>query len=266
MTMLFARHPHHRCRLRHRRPHGGTRRPARCRVIGVDVREPAGPVGSFVKADISSKAGVDDLVASLPQRIDALCNVAGLSGNTGAASTLAVNFFGLRALSEGLAPKLREGGAIVNVASIAGYGWRANLNRAASMAGIEGFPDIAKVVADHAVKNEKAIRSRRNCCCFGLSVPRIRTCSRTWHPRQCGEPGAGRNADPETVPQRARRSPASTATLPGSGAPAHRAISHGGAVPVLGGTARVGQWRQRCGRWRPSRLDQRRSAWFLEHE
>ncbi|MGX5828933.1 coniferyl-alcohol dehydrogenase [Mesorhizobium sp. 43Arga] len=124
-------------------------------VIGVDVREPAAAAGSFVKADISSKASVDELVARLPQRIDALCNVAGLSGNTGAVSTLAVNFFGLRALSEGLAPRLREGGAIVNVASIAGYGWRANLNRAASMVGIEGFPDVAKVVADHAVKNEE---------------------------------------------------------------------------------------------------------------
>lgn len=124
-------------------------------VIGVDVREPASPAGSFVKADISSKAGVDDLIARLPQRIDALCNVAGLSGNTGAVSTLAVNFFGLRALSEGLAPRLREGGAIVNVASIAGYGWRANLNRAASMIGIEGFPDVAEVVAEHAVKNEE---------------------------------------------------------------------------------------------------------------
>ncbi|UVK56892.1 coniferyl-alcohol dehydrogenase [Mesorhizobium sp. AR02] len=124
-------------------------------VIGVDVREPAALAGSFVKADISSKAGVDDLIARLPQRIDALCNVAGLSGNTGAAATLAVNFFGLRALSEGLAPRLREGGAIVNVASIAGYGWRANLNRAASMVGIEGFPDVAKVVADHSVKNEE---------------------------------------------------------------------------------------------------------------
>jgi len=89
-------------------------------VIGVDVREPAAPVGSFVKADISSKAGVDELIARLPQRLDALCNVAGLSGNTGAAATLAVNFFGLRVLSEGLAPRLREGGAIVNVASIAG--------------------------------------------------------------------------------------------------------------------------------------------------
>jgi NAD(P)-dependent dehydrogenase (short-subunit alcohol dehydrogenase family) len=124
-------------------------------VIGVDVREPAAAMGSFVKADISSKAGVDELVARLPQRIDALCNVAGLSGNTGAAATLAVNFFGLRALSEAVAPKIREGGAIVNVASIAGYGWRANLNRAASMVSIEGFPDVAEVVRDHAVRNEE---------------------------------------------------------------------------------------------------------------
>jgi len=124
-------------------------------VIGVDMREPAGHHGVFVKADISSKAGVEDLVAQLPPRLDALCNVAGLSGSTGAAATLAVNFYGLRALSEALAPKLREGGAIVNVASIAGFGWRANLNRAASMVGIEGFPDVAKVIADHAVKNEE---------------------------------------------------------------------------------------------------------------
>ncbi|MDX8435252.1 MULTISPECIES: coniferyl-alcohol dehydrogenase [Mesorhizobium] len=124
-------------------------------VIGVDVREPDASAGSFVKADISSKAGVDELVARLPERLDALCNVAGLSGNTGAVSTLAVNFYGLRALSEALAPKLREGGAIVNVASIAGFGWRANLNRAASMIGIEGFPNVARVVADHAVKNEE---------------------------------------------------------------------------------------------------------------
>ena len=43
-----------------------------------------------------------------------------------------------------MAPKIREGGAIVNVASIAGFGWRANLNRAASMVGVEGFPDVAR--------------------------------------------------------------------------------------------------------------------------
>ena len=128
--------------------------------IDFAMREPAGHQGVFVKADISSKAGVDDLVARLPPRLDALCNVAGLSGSTGAVSTLAVNFYGLRALSEALAPKLREGGAIVNVASIAGFGWRANLNRAASMVGIEGFPDVANVVADHDFLDDGLRRDR----------------------------------------------------------------------------------------------------------
>ena len=59
--------------------------------------------------------------AKLPSRFDGLCNVAGLSGSTGAVATLSVNFYGLRALSEAVAPRIREGGAIVNVASIAGF-------------------------------------------------------------------------------------------------------------------------------------------------
>lgn len=43
---------------------------------------------------------------------------------------------------------------MVNVASIAGYGWRANLDRAKRMVGVQGFPDIAKVMADNEVPNE----------------------------------------------------------------------------------------------------------------
>jgi NAD(P)-dependent dehydrogenase (short-subunit alcohol dehydrogenase family) len=121
-------------------------------VIGVDVREPSGSM-SFIKGDLSSAAGVADIVRQLPKHLDGLCNVAGLSGSTGAVATLSVNFYGLRALSEAVAPVLRPGSAIVNVASIAGFGWRANLNRAKSMVGVEGFPDVAKVIADHAVDN-----------------------------------------------------------------------------------------------------------------
>jgi NAD(P)-dependent dehydrogenase (short-subunit alcohol dehydrogenase family) len=55
-----------------------------------------------------------------------------------------------------VAPRLREGGAIVNVASIAGYGWRANLERAKSLTGIDGFPEVAAVVAEHGLKDEEA--------------------------------------------------------------------------------------------------------------
>ncbi|WP_037080011.1 coniferyl-alcohol dehydrogenase [Rhizobium sp. CCGE 510] len=124
-------------------------------VIGIDVREPVVGSGAFIKGDLSTPSGIAEIVARLPARLDALANVAGLSGNTGIVATLAVNFYGLRALSEAVAPRLREGSAIVSVASIAGYGWRANLERAKTLTGIEGFPDVAAVVADHGLKNEE---------------------------------------------------------------------------------------------------------------
>lgn len=120
-------------------------------VIGVDLREPKAGLAGYVKGDLASPAGIAAIVKQLPARFDALCNIAGLSGAPGAAPTVAVNFYGLRALSEAAAPRIREGGAVVNVASIAGYGWRANLNRAKSMVAAGGFPDVAAVLKAHDV-------------------------------------------------------------------------------------------------------------------
>ena len=123
-------------------------------VIGVDRSAPDVAFGQFLEGDLSTPEGVAVIARALPAQIDGLCNVAGVSGRSGAADTLAVNFFGLRALSEALAPKIREGGSVVNVASIAGYGWRANPERAAAIARMQGFPDAASVVADHAIPND----------------------------------------------------------------------------------------------------------------
>jgi NAD(P)-dependent dehydrogenase (short-subunit alcohol dehydrogenase family) len=125
-------------------------------VVGVDVNPPARPLDAFIKADVGSAQGVAEIVQTLPPRFDALCNVAGVSGMVGAARTLAINFYGLRALSEALAPRLREGGAIVNVASIAGYGWRANLERAKAFTGPPGFPDLDALLAAHNVPDAEA--------------------------------------------------------------------------------------------------------------
>ena len=120
-------------------------------VIAIDRNEPAARYAGFIKGDISNQAGVDAIVDKLPVRVDALCNVAGLSGAPGIAPTVAVNFYGLRALSAGAADRIRDGGAVVNVASIAGYGWRANLDRAKAMVAVPGFPDVTKVIAEHKV-------------------------------------------------------------------------------------------------------------------
>jgi NAD(P)-dependent dehydrogenase (short-subunit alcohol dehydrogenase family) len=124
-------------------------------VIGIDMREPLATHGVFLKADLSSPTGIEAAVNQLPKGFDALLNVAGVSGTGGAESTLAINFYGLRYLSETLAPRIREGGAVVNVASIAGYGWRANLERAKAMVGVASYPDIRAVMEEHGVKNEE---------------------------------------------------------------------------------------------------------------
>jgi len=125
-------------------------------IVGVDIHEPARPLDAFIKADIGSPQGVAEIVGTLPQRFDALCNVAGVSGMIGAARTLMINFYGLRELSEAVAPRLREGGAVVNVASIAGYGWRGNLERAKTFVSAPGFPDLRPLLAAHKVPDAEA--------------------------------------------------------------------------------------------------------------
>ena len=123
-------------------------------VIGIDLKKPDVTVGHFVEGDIGSAAGVEAIAAALPRGIDALCNVAGISGKAGIVPTLAINFYGLRELSYAVSAKIREGGSIVNVASIAGYGWRANLERAKKLVAVKGFPDVDAVLRAEGLHNE----------------------------------------------------------------------------------------------------------------
>jgi NAD(P)-dependent dehydrogenase (short-subunit alcohol dehydrogenase family) len=125
-------------------------------VVGIDRNEGRAPLSGFIRGDLSNAAGVAAIAAQLPDRFDALCNIAGLSSAGGAVPAVAVNFYGLRALSEAAASRIRPGGAVINVASIAGYGWRANLNRAKSMVAVADFPDVAALLKQHAVTDGEA--------------------------------------------------------------------------------------------------------------
>jgi NAD(P)-dependent dehydrogenase (short-subunit alcohol dehydrogenase family) len=126
-------------------------------VVGIDKREPPRGCGyDVVVGDLSTQSGIDDLLRRLPPRFDALCNVAGLSGKAGAVPTLSVNFFGLRYLSESVAGRINPGGSIVSVASIAGFGWRSNLARAATITDIAGFPDVAGIVEEYQVQGPQS--------------------------------------------------------------------------------------------------------------
>jgi NAD(P)-dependent dehydrogenase (short-subunit alcohol dehydrogenase family) len=93
------------------------------RVIGVDRNEPMLTLDGFVKADLSEQSTIDAAVRQLPERFDALCNVAGVPGTANVDLVARVNYLGLRHLSQRALERLPAGGSIVNVSSILGAEW-----------------------------------------------------------------------------------------------------------------------------------------------
>ncbi|WP_406435344.1 coniferyl-alcohol dehydrogenase [Streptomyces sp. NBC_00631] len=95
-------------------------------VIVLDRRKPGSPV-HFVETDLNDCSSIDTAVDALDRPADVLCNVAGVSGASPVPLILGVNFFGLRHLTDRLVPRMNEGGAVVSVASTAGWYWRDHL-------------------------------------------------------------------------------------------------------------------------------------------
>lgn len=107
------------------------------RVIGVDRNPVNMTLDGFYQADLGDPAAIDALVAQLPERIDALANIAGVPGTSPVALVAKVNYLGLRHFTQALLPRLAGGGSIINVASILGAEWpqRVELHRELAQTG-----------------------------------------------------------------------------------------------------------------------------------
>ncbi len=97
-------------------------------VVSLDRNEPTAPVEQHVSVDLSDVASIDAALGELAGEFDVLCNVAGLPGTWPGETVFAVNFLAARYLAETFFERLRPGGAIVNVASTAGFGWPQRLD------------------------------------------------------------------------------------------------------------------------------------------
>jgi len=96
-------------------------------VTVLDLKEPTGPHSTFMQCDLSDQVAVEAAVAAIDGPVHALFNNAGVADTMPPATVISVNYLALRSLSEGLLPKIPEGGAIVNTASTAGGQWPTRL-------------------------------------------------------------------------------------------------------------------------------------------
>jgi NAD(P)-dependent dehydrogenase (short-subunit alcohol dehydrogenase family) len=119
-------------------------------VVGLD-RRPAGGFDEFHAVDLADPASIDAAVEAVGGPVHALCNVAGVSGATGADATLRVNFLGLRHLTERLGAVMEPGAAVVNVASVAGLGWPERAEAHLELAATPDFEAGLRWLAEHPV-------------------------------------------------------------------------------------------------------------------
>lgn len=108
-------------------------------VVSLDRNEPAAAVDRHLTTDLADPRSIDAAVRELGSGWDALINVAGLPGTSPAELVFRVNFLGLRHLTESLFEAMNSGGAIVNVASTAGFQWAQRIESHRALLGEADF-------------------------------------------------------------------------------------------------------------------------------
>jgi NAD(P)-dependent dehydrogenase (short-subunit alcohol dehydrogenase family) len=88
-------------------------------VIGLDRQSSSVPVTEFHHVDLADSEVIAEVVAAIADPVDALFNVAGISGTVDPGLVVGINFVGTRELTEALIPRMRAGAAIVNTSSLA---------------------------------------------------------------------------------------------------------------------------------------------------
>jgi NAD(P)-dependent dehydrogenase (short-subunit alcohol dehydrogenase family) len=125
-------------------------------VIGLDRRE--SPACRTTLCDLSDPAAIDAAVASLPDALSGLANVAGVPGTAPAETVLRVNFLGARHLTRAVAPRLVPGSAVVNVASVVAVRDPAPRETVAAFLWTAGFDDGLAWLAGHPLSGAEAYK------------------------------------------------------------------------------------------------------------
>jgi NAD(P)-dependent dehydrogenase (short-subunit alcohol dehydrogenase family) len=123
-------------------------------VIGVDLNIPPECVDEHIRADLSDPNSIETAVENVEGRVDAVCNIAGLPPTKKRDLVIKVNFTGLRHFTELLIDKLSDNASIVNIASIAGFGWPEAAPQINALIALRDFDGVEQFCEQNKVTNE----------------------------------------------------------------------------------------------------------------
>ncbi len=122
-------------------------------VHALDVKPIEARVAQGVEVDLRERRSIEAAAKRLPARVDVLFNCAGLPGAPFSnLDTMLVNFAGLRHLTETMIPRIPSGGAIASITSVAGMGYRKNLENVKALCGTKDFDEAKAWCEAHPVE------------------------------------------------------------------------------------------------------------------
>jgi len=125
-------------------------------VIAVDRNEPNVEVDEFHKVDFTNEASLDALIEELKSvNADGLANIAGVPPTAAPETVVTVNLVALKRLTLGLVDSLADNASIVNLASLAGIGWEAELNKIKACGDLR-HDDVEGFCADYQITTENS--------------------------------------------------------------------------------------------------------------
>jgi len=132
-------------------------------VIALDKNPTDLEVAQFVSVDFTAPDSIVGAAARIDGEIDTLLNIAGVPGTVDPEIVLRVNFLGLRMLSELLIDRIRRGGSITHVASIAGAQWASHLEEVQRLLATADYESGVAWVRDHPMDGKRAYDFSKEC-------------------------------------------------------------------------------------------------------
>lgn len=124
---------------------------AGARIYAVDVEPNPLPEVISHHCDLAESGQISAVAEALPSTVDVLMNCAGIpnGGRFTPAEVMAVNWLGLRLLTESLLPRMAAGSSVVHIASTAGRAWEDRVAAHKELMATPTFDAGARWVADH---------------------------------------------------------------------------------------------------------------------
>jgi NAD(P)-dependent dehydrogenase (short-subunit alcohol dehydrogenase family) len=133
------------------------------KVIALDRNSSELKVEQFIAVDFTQPETIAAAAKKIDGEIDVLLNIAGVPGTVDPEVVMRVNVLGLRMLTDLLIDRIRRGGSVTHVASIAGAQWAAHLDEVQRLLATPDYETGVAWVKDHPMDSKRAYDFSKEC-------------------------------------------------------------------------------------------------------